>query len=90
MKVLLTQCENCFFVFFFRIESRVRPDAKAPLAPTVRRPRRPSGGETRTASPSATPAGSTTSSTMYDNQMNMLVRVQLHEQLLKAKLQNYY
>ena len=52
---------------------------------TARPLRRPSGDGTRTGSPSATPADSTTSSTMYDNNQTMLVRVLLHEQQLIAK-----
>ena len=54
--------------------------------PTARPLRPPSGEGTRTGSPSVTPADSTTSSTMYDNNQTMLVRVLLHEQQLIAKV----
>ena len=44
---------------------RAPPAARGPRAPTARRPRRRSGGEITTASPSATRADSTTSCTTY-------------------------
>ena len=59
--------------------SRAQPDAREPHVPTARPPRPPSGDGTQTGSLCVTPADSTTSSTMYDNQ-TMLVRVQLLEQ----------